>query len=199
MNLFKKFFGINDTDKESDEHNKSPFLPEEQLPIDERFIKNFKHNGGKFLYCLNMDEVREQFENILLENDWYESNVLCYDSDLWSILSENKLTHNPKEEVRFMFTSCEYLVANDGSIVFSSNQIADHSMDKLPENMVVLAKTSTLMETKSDGMCLIKNKYPSNIPTNIRSQNLFTKNINENFMNYMLAPKNLYLLLLEDL
>lgn len=199
MNLFKKLFGKNDADKEHDEHNKSPFLPEEQLPIDERFIKNFKHNGGKFLYCLSMDEVREQFENILLENDWYESNVFCLDTELWTLLDENKLTHNPKEEARFMFSTCEYLVANDGSIVFSSNQIADFGMDKLPENMVVLAKMSTLMETKSDGMCLIKNKYPNNIPTNIRSQNLFTKNINENFMNYKLATKNLYLLLLEDL
>jgi hypothetical protein len=47
------------------------------MSIDEQFIYNFKKNG-KFLYCENLEEVKEQFENILQENDWYESNVLCY-------------------------------------------------------------------------------------------------------------------------
>lgn len=199
MNLFKKFFGKNDAENENEDNSKSPFFPEEQLPIDELFIKNFKSNGGKFLYCENMKEVHEQFENILLENDWYESNVMCLEKDLFPILDENKLTYDPKSEARFAFCTCEYLVAKDGSIVFSSNQTADLSMEKMPENMIVLARTSFLMETKSDGMCLIKNKYPKNIPTNIRSHNVFTKKVSEDFMNYNLAPKNLYLLLLEDL
>jgi hypothetical protein len=49
------------------------------MSIDEQFIYNFKKNGGKFLYCENLEEIKEQFENILQENDWYESSVLCYE------------------------------------------------------------------------------------------------------------------------
>jgi hypothetical protein len=34
----------------------------------------------------------EQFENILEENDWYESEVQCHDPNLLDLLEENKLT-----------------------------------------------------------------------------------------------------------
>jgi hypothetical protein len=43
------------------------------------------------LYCENLAEVKEQFENIL-ENDWFESDVLCFDPH-FSILEENKLNY----------------------------------------------------------------------------------------------------------
>jgi hypothetical protein len=28
------------------------------------------------LYCENLEEIKEQFENILQENDWYESKCM---------------------------------------------------------------------------------------------------------------------------
>ena len=30
------------------------YYPEDSLAIDERFTNNFRKNGGKFLYCLQM-------------------------------------------------------------------------------------------------------------------------------------------------
>ena len=61
MSLFKKIFGSN---KEgSDEENQSEYNAPKpsSLPIDEQFTYNFKKNGGKFLYCENLYEVKEQF------------------------------------------------------------------------------------------------------------------------------------------
>ncbi|HEX8013867.1 MAG TPA: lactate utilization protein B/C, partial [Flavobacterium sp.] len=78
MNFFKKIFGSSDA--ASDEENESEYagnsIQDSHLSIDERFIFNFKKNGGKFLYCENKQEVAEQFENILEENDWFENEVL---------------------------------------------------------------------------------------------------------------------------
>jgi hypothetical protein len=52
------------------EQDNSSFLPDAtNMSIDEQFIYNFKKNGGKFLYCENLEEIKEQFENILQEND----------------------------------------------------------------------------------------------------------------------------------
>ena len=80
MSLFRKFFGSGEGS--SEEENFSEFnrsASDSSLPVDERFTFNFKKNGGKFLYCENLTEIKEQFENILEENDWFESEVLCFD------------------------------------------------------------------------------------------------------------------------
>jgi hypothetical protein len=47
------------------------------MSVDE-FIYHFKKMEVNF-YCENLAEVKEQFENILEENDWFESEVLCFD------------------------------------------------------------------------------------------------------------------------
>jgi hypothetical protein len=72
------------------------------MSIDEQFIYNFKKNGGKFLYCENLEEIKE-LENILQENDWYESTVLCYEPKLFNILKENKLSYEKSSNPKFFF------------------------------------------------------------------------------------------------
>ena len=79
------------------------------MSIDEQFIYHFKKNGGKFLYCENKEEVKEQFENILEENDWFESEVLCFDPTLFTILQENKLTFEESNRTKIFFSTCENL------------------------------------------------------------------------------------------
>ena len=77
MSLFRKFFGTSSEEEDNDRKQevKSPYSPDTTLPIDEQFTFNFKENGGKFIYCENLDEIAENFENILAENDWFECNT----------------------------------------------------------------------------------------------------------------------------
>ena len=85
MSLFRKFFKTSgeETDPKEKSDDKSPYTPDDNLPIDERFTFNFKANGGKFIYCENLVEISENFENILAENDWFESEAQCFDSRLF--------------------------------------------------------------------------------------------------------------------
>jgi hypothetical protein len=56
-----------------------------------QFIFNFKKmEVGNTVKILK--EMKEQFENILEENDWYENEVLCYEPK-FSTLDENKLSY----------------------------------------------------------------------------------------------------------
>ena len=55
-------------------------MPKKQLPVDEQFAINFKKNGGKFIYCVNPDEIYENFSHILKENDWESTGVLCFNN-----------------------------------------------------------------------------------------------------------------------
>jgi len=199
MSLFRKIFGTaNDA---SDEENQSEYNKPKpsNLPVDDLFTFNFKKNGGKFIYCENLNEVKEQFENILEENDWFESNVLCFETKLFHLLDENKLIYTDNSEPKFFFASCENLIADEGSVLFSSNQIRHKKPNELPDNIVILATTSQILESKSDGLRTIKKKYDKDYPTNITTIKYFEKVQDEDFLTYGSCAKNLYLLLLEDL
>ncbi|WP_396173719.1 lactate utilization protein B/C [Flavobacterium sp.] len=201
MSLFRKIFGTgNDA---SDEESQSEFsnIPSSfsLLPVDEKFTYNFKKNGGKFLYCENLSEVKDHFEHILEENDWFESEALCYEPKLFSMLDENKLNYDKPTNPKFLFASCENLLADEGSVLFSSNQIKQNKPNDLPTNIIILATTSQILETKSDGLRVIKKKYDKDYPTNITTIKYFEKAKDENFLQYGSTAKNLYLLLLEDL
>jgi len=201
MSLFRKFFGAgNDA---SDEESQSEFNNTPSsfslLPVDEKFTYNFKKNGGKFLYCENLNEVKDQFLNILEENDWFECEALCYEPKLFSMLDENKLNYDKPANPKFLFASCENLIADEGSVLFSSNQIKQNKPNDLPINIIILATTSQILETKSDGLRVIKKKYDKDYPTNITTIKYFEKAKDEDFLQYGSTAKNLYLLLLEDL
>lgn len=200
MNLFKKLFGSNDpsSDEGRNDNSNKP-NPDINSPLDEQFIYNFKKNGGKFLYCENLNEVKEQFENILEENDWFECEALCYEPQLFFLLDENKLTYGQNINPKFLLCSCENLVTEEGSILFSSNQIKQKKPNDLPANIVILAKTSQIVEGKSDGLSSIRKKYLTEYPTNITTIKYFEKAKEEDFTQYGSSAKNLYLLLLEDL
>jgi hypothetical protein len=200
MSLFKKFFGAgNDSSDEEKQSEYNTPQAHSSAPADEKFTFNFKKNGGKFLYCEDLSEMKDHFEHILEENDWFESQAACYESKLYSMLDENKLEYKNISEPKFLLASCENLIADEGSILFSSNQIKQFKPNDLPVNMVIVATTSQILESKSDGLRAIKKKYDKDYPTNITTIKYFEKAKEEDFLQYGSSPKNLYLLLLEDL
>jgi hypothetical protein len=200
MNLLKRLFnpkGLSEIkNKKSD---KSKYLPEDKLPIDEKFTYNFKKNGGKFLYCENMDEVLDAFDNILLENDWYEKDVMCLNPQLKDRFKGFNLNFIDSSKSTFLLTTCESLVANNGAILLSSNQIREKKLNELPFNFIIFSTTSRLVETISEGLQIIKNQSKKHIPSNITTIQDFETDKEKDFMSYGSSTKNLYLLLLEDL
>lgn len=198
MSLFKKLFGKT-KELESPKEERSKYLPEVPLPTDEKFTYNFKKNGGKFLYCENLDELEEAFDNILLENDWYEKEVYCTDDKLKSKFKNYNLEYGTNINAAFFFSGCESLVADAGAILISSNQIKEKKLKDLPDNFIIFSTTSQLVDTIGEGLRIIKSANKSNIPTNITTIKNFENKKENDFMTYGSSSKNLYLLLLEDL
>ena len=200
MNLLRKLFnpkGLSEIkNKKSD---KSKYLPDDKLPIDEKFTYNFKKNGGKFLYCENMDEIMEAFDNILLENDWYEKDVMCLSPQLKERFKGFNLNFIDSVKAAFLLTTCESLVANNGAILLSSNQIKEKKLNELPSNFIIFSTTSRLVDTISEGLQIIKNQSKKRLPSNITTIQDFETDKEKDFMSYGSSTKNLYLLLLEDL
>ena len=202
MSLFRKIFGGKSRSSEEKVPNeeRSKYMPDIKLPVDERFTINFKANGGKFLYCENIEDVYNSLENIISENNWDGKNVFLLDDRLGKLFEGFDLKATKKtSESTYFFTTCEYLISDDGSLLISSNQIAEKKLKELPDNFVIYATTSQLIESIGEGLKGIKNKNKSKIPTNITTIKHFKTNQDKDFLTYGSSAKNLYLLLLEDL
>ena len=191
--IFKKKVNISHEENESED-------PLDDISIDQKFVKKFIQKGGKFLYCSSLTETESNLEHILNENDW--NNVICFEDTMIDILNKIKIenTEKLKSDLPF-FTCCESLIANDGSIMFSSKQLYDKKLHDFSNNFIVFAKTSQLVQDTREGISGIRNRSEKNEATIISSVKDFIPNKTEtDFMTYgNTNSKSLYLLLLEDL
>lgn len=183
-----------DTDKPK---RTGEFMPRPNMPIEDKFLINFKENGGKFLYCTDFDESLSYFKGILEENGW--EKAFCKEKRLQALFAKANISFSTHSDNDFALTACEFLVADTGAILLSSNQIGEKRLFDLPENLVVFASIGQLIPTLSDGLQNInlrRQKIPSNITT---IKNFYTKQKqSSHFMSYGSVAKNTYLLLLED-
>jgi len=202
MSIFRNIFRSK-SNKEKEEiknDERGKYMPQIKLPIDESFTINFKSNGGKFLYCENLDEVFENTNAILEENDWVEKPTYFYDENLKDRFKAVSLPNSDcAKDATIFVTTCENLIADDGSLLISSNQIAEKKLPEFPDNFIVFATTSQIVTNIGEGLRQIKTKNKQKLPTNITTIKHFKKVEEKNFLTYGSASKNLYLLLLEDL
>jgi len=203
MGLWDIFFGggKKKASKETAE-TRGVHMPDLQIPVDEKFTIHFKKNGGKFLYCDSFDEISEALKNILDENGWHDHPFFTLNPRLEERFAKENLTFTSKaSESEVFFTTCEHLVAQNGSILVSSNQLKEKKINEVPENLIVFATTSQLVESIGEGLKTIKRKYKDGFPGNITTIKHFqaTEENEDDFLTYGSSSKHLYLLLLEDL
>lgn len=170
------------------------------LPLDDSFVQNFIQKGGKFLYCVHQEDVNQNLIQIVNENHW--EKIICINDDLKKILTivDKESTSELSNDYPF-FTNCEHLISEDGSILFSSEQVRENKIVTLPEDFIVFAKTSQLVRNKSESLMGLRKSYQKDFPTNISSiKSYIPERVNEDFLSYgNNNAKRLYLLLLEDL
>jgi L-lactate utilization protein LutC len=196
-NIFKKNKPTNKTSS-SNKDEKSSFMPKIETPTDNRFVQNFIKNGGKFLYSENENEVNKNIALIIEENGWKKSSLFSLGKEISKRFKlDYSFSKNSKDETTCLISTCEYLIADDGSILISSNQVAEKKLNELPENIIILAKTDQLINNISEGLSGIKNSGTS-IPSNITNLKHFKDCNDKDFLSYGSSSKNLYLILLEN-
>ncbi|MEE2616624.1 MAG: LUD domain-containing protein [Bacteroidota bacterium] len=199
MNFFNNLFKGNSSrnkSKEDQEREQSKFMPKVKVAIEERFIINFIDNGGKFLYSENYNELNENLSLILKENNWVKEDLLITNN---KIKSNYKLPNSIKvnqENSKCFVTDCENLIADDGSILISSNQIEEKNLSDFPSNLIILSETTKFKNSIGEGLAEIKSKSKK-IPSNITTIKNFQISQEKDFLSYGTSAKNLYLILLE--
>jgi len=203
MGLFDKLFGggKKKVSKETAE-TRGLHMPDLNIPIDEKFTIHFRKNGGKFLYCDSFLEISDALNSIVEENSWQNHPFFIMNPALEERFSKEGLTFaRETKNSEVFFTTCEHLIAQNGSILVCSNQLNEKKLNELPDNVIVFATTSQLVESIGEGLKKIKKKYGHSIPANITTLKHFQANEenSDDFLTYGSSSKNLYLLLLEDL
>ena len=195
MSFFKKIFN-----SPKDKETKEPDLEFQDLPIDQIFVQKFIQNNGKFLYCTSLNEVTDNLTEIVHENNW--KKLICNDPDLLKLINSTSIKTTKKFTNNFpLFVGCEHLIAENGGILLSSNQLKETKISDLSADFIVYATTSQIVNTKGESLTGIKTRYKGNIPSNISAIKNYNPDCKEkDFMSYgSTNSKNLYLLLFEDL
>ncbi len=196
MTFFKKIFS-----KKSSKEEIKDSQPETNFSLEDFFVQTYINNGGKFIYCTNTLEVKEAVKNICYEKGWLSLSLI--QNDLKEFVQQKEIEIvNELNTKHPLFTNCEALIAENGSILFSSNQVKSHKLVTLHDDFIVFATTSQLVKSMDNSLTYIKTKYSNReIPTNISAikKYSFTKN-EDDFMNYgNFNAKRVFLILLEDL
>ncbi|MBA5246955.1 LUD domain-containing protein [Marnyiella aurantia] len=193
MSLFKKFVGKIMNQSEETENQSLEKLGDslKNADLDYKFAQLFTHSGGFFNYCADEAEAL-QILNQIVKIEQLKS-VFCCDRDLKNFLDVIKVPFTDNLELAndAAFITCEYLIAYDGRIMLSHNNIKHFHSSRLPEKIIVMANVSQIVSNLNEAMSKIKR--------NGNVKNLTSISGNQNKLD---APTRnstkLFLLLIED-
>lgn len=179
----------------------SPLYEDYSDHIDMLFAEQLTEVAGNFIFC--EDEI-QLIENLLLlaeEKNWRK--IYCWEPRIQKILENYEFpfysTETDFNNSEVGITSCEALIARNGSVMISNGNQAGRRLSIYPHVHIVIAYTSQLVLDIKDGFKIIGEKYNGNLPTmisNITGPSR-TADIEKTLVLGAHGPKELYVILLE--
>lgn len=160
MSLFKKIVG-RILNQPEDEENQDLSKLGDQLKhadLDYKFAQLFTHSGGFFNYCSDEAEALQTLNQIIKIEGI--NSVFCWDNDLKNFLDVVKVPYTKELELfnDAAFITCEYLIAYDGRIMLSHNNILHYHSSRLPEKIIIMANVSQIVTNLGDAMMKVKRR-----------------------------------------
>ena len=158
MSLFKRIVSKLTNQPEDDEKQSLEKLGDslKNADLDYKFAQLFTHSGGFFNYCADESEALQTLNQILKIEGI--NSVFCCDKDLQGFLNVIKINNTPELQSSndAAFISCEYLIAYDGRIMLSHNNILHYHSSRLPGKIIIMANVSQIVNNLNDAMGKIK-------------------------------------------
>jgi L-lactate dehydrogenase complex protein LldG len=177
------------------EGNESVFQPQQQELIVE-FAEQFTALQGKFIFCVDEQELMEHFQKLCYQNQW--TKIYC-EEERWKRLIQPNSLYNDIVSCEASVTSCESLVARRGSIVLSSVHQGRIPSVYAPVH-VCIAFTSQLVYDIKDGLTALKNKYRQYLPSliTLATGPSRTADIEKTLVVGVHGPKEVYCFVIDD-
>ena len=181
------------------EGGNSVFQPLQQEPEVE-FAEQFTKLQGKFIYCINRQELAFQLSSLIKKQDW--NKVYCVEDKLIEPVAaqlDERLVKTDLANCDVSITGCEYLVARTGSIVMSSAQTSGRTTSVYAPIHICIAYTNQLVYDLKDALQGAKEKYGTNLPSLITFATgpSRTADIEKTLVVGVHGPKEVYLFLVE--
>lgn len=158
MNLFKKIVSKLTNQPEQEEKQSLEKLGDslKNADLDYKFAQLFTHSGGFFNYCADEAEALQTLNQIIKIEGIH--NIFCWDKDLQNFLNVVKTPYTSELQSNndASFITCEYLIAYDGRIMLSHNNIIHYHSSRLPDKIIIMANISQIVNNLNDAMGKIK-------------------------------------------
>lgn len=191
------------------EGNQSVYPPLQQ-EIEVEFAEQFTQLQGKFIFCINQQELAFQLSSLVKKQNW--EKVFCLEDALIAPVASqisDRIIKTDLAACDASITGCEYLVARTGTIVLSSTQAGGRSASVYAPVHICIAYTSQLVYDLKDALQAAKNKYASPDGESRRGHNLpslitfatgpsRTADIEKTLVVGVHGPKEVYLFLVES-
>lgn len=178
----------------------SVFEPLQQEPEIE-FAEQFTRLQGKFIYCINRQELAFQLGSLVKKQDWQK--IYCVEDRLIESVAvqlSERLVKTGLATCDVSITGCEYLVARTGSIVMSTAQSSGRTTSVYAPIHICIAFTDQLVYDVKDALQAAKEKYGNNLPSLITFATgpSRTADIEKTLVVGVHGPKEVYLFLVES-
>jgi L-lactate dehydrogenase complex protein LldG len=147
------------------EGNDNVFQPSQQ-EAEIEFAEQFSKLQGRFVYCINRQELAFQLSSLVKKMDW--KKVFCLEDDLLQSAApqlSDRLVKTGIATCDVSITGCECLVARTGSVVMSAAQKSGRITSVYAPIHICIAFTDQLVYDIKDALQLVKDKYGSQLPS----------------------------------
>jgi L-lactate dehydrogenase complex protein LldG len=182
------------------EGNSSVFEESRQDPEIE-FAEQFTKLQGRFIYCINRQEMAFQLSSLIQKQGW--TKVYCLENNLCEMIggqAADRIVKNDLANCDVSITGCEFLVARTGTIVMSAAQPEGRTTSVYAPVHICIAFTRQLVPDLKDALQLVKDKYGDQLPSLITFATgpSRTADIEKTLVVGVHGPKEVYLFLVES-
>lgn len=143
-----------------------PVFQPAQQEAEIEFAEQFSKLQGRFVYCINRQELAFQLSSLVRKMDW--KKVYCLEDDLLQaagIQLGDRIVKTDIAGCDVSVTGCEYLVARTGSVVMSAAQQSGRVASVYAPIHICIAYTDQLVYDIKDALQLLKEKYAGKLPS----------------------------------
>jgi L-lactate dehydrogenase complex protein LldG len=180
------------------EGNTSVFHPSQQ-EMEVEFGEQFTRLQGRFIFCINRQELAFQLSSLVRKQDW--NKVYCIEDNLASFVQplNDRLVKTGLADCDVSITGCECLVARTGTMVMSAAQQSGRTTSVYAPIHICIAFTNQLVYDLKDALQLVKDKYGNHLPSLITFATgpSRTADIEKTLVVGVHGPKEVYLFLVE--
>jgi L-lactate dehydrogenase complex protein LldG len=182
------------------EGNETVYQPLQQ-DLDVEFAEQFTSLQGRFIFCINQQELAFQLNSLVKKQDW--NKVYSVENKLiepFVAQLGERLVNTDLANCDVAITGCECMVARTGTIVMSAAQQSGRNASVYAPIHICIGFTNQLVYDLKDALQLVKSRYGDRLPSLITFATgpSRTADIEKTLVVGVHGPKEVYLFLVES-